>query len=290
MLLWRRAMAYDQRSLDDYVDVAERISEFRDRYPDGTLQPVSLTQPWQLIQAEGFDKGGELIHQTFLVYVAAAYRTPDDPRPGIGAAWEVFPGRTPYTRGSELMNAETSAWGRAIIAVGAADAKRGVASRQEIAQARRRQGDVQFQHLDPATGTWLDVTEDQYREHIARAQRNAPPETREDGSATEAELTRMNRGHEPGTERFCGPAPDEGEWQDEPGQPLNPPSEEAWGSIGPQQKTRMFAMFTGLGMREKARQVAFIEEVTGVRVNSRNDLSYVQAGQVLEALETRSGK
>ena len=250
-------MAYDQRSLDDYVDVAERISEFRDRYPDGTLQPADLAHPWQLIQAEGFDKGGELVHQTFLVYVAAAYRTPDDPRPGIGAAWEVFPGRTPYTRGSELMNAETSAWGRAIIAVGAADAKRGVASRQEVA--------------------------------AARAQRNAPPEVREDGSATEAELSRMSRGHEPGVERL-GKTPVDDGWYDEPGQPLNPPSEEAWGSISPQQKTRMFAMFGGLGMRGKEEQLAFIEEVTGVRVNSRNDLSYVQAGQVLEALETRSGK
>jgi hypothetical protein len=29
-------------------------------------------------------------------------------RPGIGMAWEPFPGRTPYTKASELMNAETS--------------------------------------------------------------------------------------------------------------------------------------------------------------------------------------
>jgi hypothetical protein len=55
-------------------------------------------------------------------------------------AWEIFPGRTPYTRGSELQNAETSAWGRAIIAVGAADAKRGIASRQEV-EARRAERD-----------------------------------------------------------------------------------------------------------------------------------------------------
>ena len=142
------------------------------------------------------------------------------------------------------------------------------------------------------TGAAPDEDDDdaQAAEQAARVQRNAPPEVRADGSATEAEQMRMNRGHEPGTERFRGPAPDEGDWQDEPGQPLNPPSEEAWGSIGPQQKTRMFAMFGGLGMREKDKQIAFIEEVTGVRVGSRNDLSYVQAGHVLEALETRSGK
>ena len=250
-------MAYDQRSLDDYVDVAERIAEFRERHPDGILQPADPAEPYRILQAQGIDKNGEVVQQTFVVYVAAAYRTPDDPRPGIGAAWEVFPGRTPYTRGSELMNAETSAWGRAIIAVGAADAKRGVASRQEVA--------------------------------AARAQRNAPPEVREDGSATDAEQVRMSRGHEPGVERL-GTTPVEDGWYDEPGQPLDPPSETAGGSIGPQQKTRMFAMFTGLGMREKDKQLAFIESVTGVRVNSRNDLSYVQAGQVLEGLETRSGK
>ena len=76
--------------------------------------------------------------QSFLVVVAAAYRDRDDPRPGVGMAWEVFPGRTPYTRGSELQNAETSAWGRAIIAVGASDSKRGIASREEV---RNRQSE-----------------------------------------------------------------------------------------------------------------------------------------------------
>jgi hypothetical protein len=75
---------------------------------------------------------------TMIVYVAAAYRTPDDPRPGIGVAWEPFPGRTPYTLGSELMNAETSAWGRAIIATLASDSKRGVSSREEV---RNRQAE-----------------------------------------------------------------------------------------------------------------------------------------------------
>lgn len=102
----------------DYVDVAERIREFRTRYPDGTLQRVD----WDVREIDG---------KSFVVYTAAAYRTPDDPRPGIGTAWEPFPGRTPYTRDSELMNAETSAWGRAIIAAGAADAKR-VASADEV--------------------------------------------------------------------------------------------------------------------------------------------------------------
>jgi hypothetical protein len=69
---------------------------------------------------------------------AYAYRTPDDGRPGIGTAWEPVPGRTPYTRGSEVQNLETSAWGRAIAALGVAT-KAGIATAQEVegAQARR---------------------------------------------------------------------------------------------------------------------------------------------------------
>lgn len=110
-------MAYEPPK--DYIDVAERIREFREKHPDGSLQQVN----WEVIQV------GE---KHFVAYTAAAYRTPDDERPGIGTAWEPFPGPTPYTRDSELMNAETSAWGRAIIAAGAADAKR-VASANEVA-------------------------------------------------------------------------------------------------------------------------------------------------------------
>src|SRR5690606_40824121 len=72
------------------------------------------------------------------VVVAAAYRTPDDQRPGIGMAYEPYPGRTPYTRGSELQNAETSAWGRAIVAALAADTRRGIASAEEVRRSEER--------------------------------------------------------------------------------------------------------------------------------------------------------
>src|SRR5215475_3783188 len=124
-------MAFDGKSLDDYVDVAERIAEFRTAYPSGSLQPLNPATPFEVRELKGTAKGGSEFTATFIVYTAAAYRTADDARPGIGVAWEVFPGRTPYTLGSELMNAETSAWGRAIVAALAADAKRGVASKQE---------------------------------------------------------------------------------------------------------------------------------------------------------------
>src|SRR5665811_1941916 len=54
-----------------------------------------------------------------------------DLRPGHGVEWEPFPGQTSFTKNSELMNAETAAWGRAILACGL-PAKRGLASRQEV--------------------------------------------------------------------------------------------------------------------------------------------------------------
>lgn len=118
-------MADEKKKVDlgDYIEVSERIVEFRQAYPDGRLRPADPTRPYS-VEVVG-DK-------TFIVVVAAAYRTADDPLPGIGMAWEQFPGRTPYTRDSELQNAETSAWGRAIVAALAADTKRGIATADEV--------------------------------------------------------------------------------------------------------------------------------------------------------------
>ena len=108
-------MANKQFDMGDYKEVAERIRDFRAMFPEGTLQSELIPSP-----VDGF-----------VVVKAYAYRHPEDPRPGIGLAAEPVPGKTPYTRDSEIMNAETSAWGRAIIAVGASDAKR-VASANEV--------------------------------------------------------------------------------------------------------------------------------------------------------------
>src|ERR1700676_2860306 len=88
----------------DYIDVATRIAEFRTKHPEGSLAPLNPAEPFKLVQVEGWKRDGERTEQTFVVVVIAARRTPDDPAPGVGMAWEVFPGRTPYTLGSELMN------------------------------------------------------------------------------------------------------------------------------------------------------------------------------------------
>jgi hypothetical protein len=112
---------------EGYVDVATRIATFRLKHPDGSLRPYDPTQPITIIT---------LADKTYLQYVACAYRTAGDPTPGIGVAWEPFPGRTPFTRDSEAMVAETSAWGRAIVAALAADTHSGVASAEEIQNRR----------------------------------------------------------------------------------------------------------------------------------------------------------
>lgn len=111
-------------SRDDYIDVATRIQIFYDRYPNGSLQSEYDIR--------------EVMEHTWIIVKAYAYRTPDDPKPGIGHAWEHVPGRTPYTLGSELMVGETSAWGRAIAALGIAVHK-GIASAQEVRNAQGAQ-------------------------------------------------------------------------------------------------------------------------------------------------------
>lgn len=113
----------------EYVDVATRLAEFREKHPEGSLQPADLAKPFTHLTIGADD---------FVVVVAAAYRSPTDERPGVGMAYEPYPGKTNFTRGSELQNAETSAWGRAIVAALAADTKRGVASADEV---RNRQAD-----------------------------------------------------------------------------------------------------------------------------------------------------
>lgn len=113
-------MSYD---LSDYVDVAERIRIAKELYPE-----LSLQSEWTYDVLDG---------QLHIIVKAFAYRTPDDQRPGYGLAWEIYPGKTPYTKGSELMVCETSAWGRALAALGIEVRK--VASKQEVQSAQSRQ-------------------------------------------------------------------------------------------------------------------------------------------------------
>lgn len=111
-------------NLDGYIDVPSRIKLFMARHPEGSLQ----MGPPEFIDIEG---------KKWVIGRAYAYRTPDDPRPGIGTAWEIVPGTTPFTRGSEIQNLETSAWGRAIGALGIGiDAS--IATLDEVQHAKER--------------------------------------------------------------------------------------------------------------------------------------------------------
>lgn len=108
-------------SREDYIEVSERIQTFYKQFPDGSLQTE-----YEI---------ATVMDQPVVIVKAYAYRNPDDARPGIGHAWEQIPGRTPFTRGSELMNGETSAWGRAIAALGIA-VHRGIATGDEVRAAK----------------------------------------------------------------------------------------------------------------------------------------------------------
>ena len=108
-------------NIDDYVTVAERVASFYERYPEGSIQA-------ELIE----------LNETRVVMRAYAYRKPDDERPGIAHSMLGIPGSTPYTRGSELENAETSAVGRAIAMLGF-HVKKSLASGDEI---RSKGGDT----------------------------------------------------------------------------------------------------------------------------------------------------
>lgn len=94
------------------------MAEFFAKYPEGSFQ-----SDMNFAQVDG---------RWVAIVKASAYRHPQDERPGHGLAFEFIPGKTPYTKDSELQNAETAAWGRAVIAVGAGDSKKPIASREEV--------------------------------------------------------------------------------------------------------------------------------------------------------------
>ena len=127
-------MSYSD-GLQDYVDVAERIAQLFAKYPEASIQT-------------SFEGIHDVAGQTYLIVKATVYRTPEDTKPGIDYAWELVPGRTPFTKGSELMVGSTSATGRAISMLGIAT-KRSIATKQEIQAAKSRQGEDFTSNYEP---------------------------------------------------------------------------------------------------------------------------------------------
>lgn len=101
-------------NMSDYVQVNERIAAFYDAHPHGSIQCEIHTLTDKLV-----------------VVKATAYRDPTDALPCIAHSQLGIPGSTPYTKGSELENAETSAVGRALAMMGF-EVKRSIASREEV--------------------------------------------------------------------------------------------------------------------------------------------------------------
>lgn len=109
----------------DYVDVATRLEEAYRRWPNMRI-------------TEHTPRVVELAAATFIEVAVTIYREPEDPRPCSACAWERYPGKTAFTRDSEMMNASTSAVGRALGLMGVL-AHRSIASADEVelAQARK---------------------------------------------------------------------------------------------------------------------------------------------------------
>lgn len=127
----------------DYIDVATRIADFREKFPEGRLRQKDV----QFL---------EFANKHWVVYTAEAWRTEDDPAPAQGTAWEPVPGPTNFTRDSELQNAETAAWGRAIVAAMASDTKEGIASREEVRNRQEKAQEDQQAKRKADLKAWAD--------------------------------------------------------------------------------------------------------------------------------------
>lgn len=108
--------------LAGYVTVADRLRSALEAFPDLRI----IERPAEMVT---------WADDLRLVCTVEVRRSVDDPVPVVASAAEVYPGRTPYTRGSELMNGYTSAVGRALGYMGFGLAG-GLASADEVAVAR----------------------------------------------------------------------------------------------------------------------------------------------------------
>jgi hypothetical protein len=87
--------------LDGYMTVNERLRHALERWPD-------------LRVTEGTPKLITVGDAQFVEVAVTVFRSIEDTLPTTAHAWERTPGLTPYTKNSEMMNASTSALGRAL--------------------------------------------------------------------------------------------------------------------------------------------------------------------------------
>lgn len=124
-------MVYDnapkKKFAEDYIDVAERLRAWYEAYPNARIETsiVSHTDSRVTVKALAF-RGDTAEEQDTK---QRPYGFEERPA-GVGHSSMAIPGSTPYTRGSELENCETSAVGRALVMAGLPSKK--VASSDEI--------------------------------------------------------------------------------------------------------------------------------------------------------------
>ena len=107
-------MAFDKSALKDYVDVAERIRAWYEAYPNGRIETriIEHNEKRVVIEARAYRGAkGDSGPEDDLGFI-------DDRPAGTGHSAMQIPGATPYTRGSEIENCETSAVGRALVMAG----------------------------------------------------------------------------------------------------------------------------------------------------------------------------
>jgi hypothetical protein len=152
------------------------------------------------------------------------------------------------------MNAETSAWGRAIIALGASDSKAGIASREEV---RNRQAE-------------REEPKPPLQERVAKG-RMSTAEVREHGK-----LRDLSETHPRPADRSAGPLPDD-EW--------TTPPESVPGSSSDKQRQILGILFAGAGIRDRDDRINATRSMLGKPdLTSSKDLSYAQAEDLIAQL------
>jgi len=108
--------------MDNYVDVPTRLAQALKQFPDLRIQetkPIIVT----------------VDNQQYVEISCTVWRDLNDLLPTVAYCWEPIPGKSPFTKGSEMMNASTSCLGRALGFLGMGIGK-SIASRNEV-QARQ---------------------------------------------------------------------------------------------------------------------------------------------------------
>lgn len=122
-------------SLENYVDVPTRLTLALKKYPD---LRIAESRP-QIVEVD---------QQKYVEISCTVWRDANDLVPVVAYCWEQIPGKTPYTRGSEMMNASTSCLGRALGFLGLGIGK-SIASRDEVETAQARQAPTQLAAVVP---------------------------------------------------------------------------------------------------------------------------------------------